>query len=65
MNEFMLLIRNEIDHQATWSPEQHKRFLKSCEHYIGKLKREGIPGSNISVERDASRHRRMRPSLSR
>lgn len=21
MKEFMLLIRNEIDHQATWSPE--------------------------------------------
>lgn len=41
MNEFMLLVRNEIDHQAAWSQEQHKQFLKSCEHYIGKLEREG------------------------
>jgi len=41
MKEFMLLIRNEIDHQAEWSPEQHKQFLKKCEIYIGKLKKEG------------------------
>jgi hypothetical protein len=41
MNEFMLLIRNEIDHQAAWSPEQHQQFLKSCENYIGKLKKDG------------------------
>lgn len=41
MKEFMLLIRNEIDHQATWSPEQNERFLKRCEVYIGNLKKAG------------------------
>jgi hypothetical protein len=41
MKEFMLLIRNEIDHQAGWSPEKQQQFLKSCESYIGKLKKEG------------------------
>jgi len=41
MKEYMLLIRNEIDHQAAWSPERHQRFLKSCESYIGKLKQDG------------------------
>ena len=37
----MLLIRNEIDHQAAWSPEQHKQFLKKCEDYIGSLTKQG------------------------
>ena len=41
MQEFMLLIRNRIDHQATWPPEQHEQFLKKCEGYIGNLKKEG------------------------
>jgi len=41
MKEFMLLIRNEIDHQTSWSPEQHKQFLKKCEDYIGNLTKEG------------------------
>ena len=41
LKEFMLLIRNEIDHQAAWSPERHQQFLKSCENYIGKLKKDG------------------------
>jgi len=41
MKEFMLLIRNEIDHQATWSAEQHQQFLKKCEDYIGHLTKEG------------------------
>jgi hypothetical protein len=41
MKEFMLLIRNEIDHQATWSPEQHQEFLKKCEDYIVNLTKEG------------------------
>jgi hypothetical protein len=39
MKEFMLLIRNQIDHQAEWSPERHEQFLKGCETYIGKLKK--------------------------
>ncbi len=37
MKEFMLLIRNEIDHQASWSPEQHRQFLKKCEACIVEL----------------------------
>jgi hypothetical protein len=41
MNEFMLLIRNEIDHQTAWSPERHQQFLKSCENYIDKLNKDG------------------------
>jgi hypothetical protein len=41
MKEFMLLIRNEIDHQATWSPEKSEQFLKKCEIYIGTLKKAG------------------------
>jgi len=41
MKEFMLLIRNQVDHQAAWSSEQHQKFLKACESYIGKLKTEG------------------------
>ena len=41
MKEFMLLVRNEIDHQAAWSPEQHRQFLKKCEEYIGNLTKEG------------------------
>ena len=41
MKEFMLLIHNEIDHQANWSPEQHQQFLKACEAYIGDLKKDG------------------------
>jgi hypothetical protein len=41
MKEFILLIRNEIDHQVGWSSEKQQQFLKSCESYIGKLKKEG------------------------
>ena len=41
MREFMLLIRNEIDHQSKWSAEQHKQFLSKCEVYIGNLTKEG------------------------
>jgi hypothetical protein len=41
MKEFMLLIRNNIDHQAGWPQERHENFLKKCEHYIGSLKKEG------------------------
>ncbi|MBI1766773.1 MAG: hypothetical protein HYR67_00180 [Bacteroidetes bacterium] len=39
MKEFMLLIRNEIDHQKSWPEAKHKKFLKSCENYIDRLKR--------------------------
>ena len=41
MKEFMLLIRNEIDHQAAWPPEQLQQFLKKCEGYIASLTKEG------------------------
>ncbi len=41
MKEFMLLIRNVIDHQSAWSNDHQQQFLKSCENYIGKLKSEG------------------------
>ena len=41
MKEFMLLIRNEIDHQSAWPPEKHQQFLKKCEDYIGYLTKEG------------------------
>ena len=37
----MLFIRNEIDHQAAWSREQHQQFLKKCEDYIGSLTKKG------------------------
>lgn len=40
MREFMLLIRNEIDYQSSWSSGQHQEFLKKCESYIDRLKRE-------------------------
>lgn len=62
MKEFMLLIRNEIDHQSSWPEEYHLQFLNKCKEYIdnlkadGKLKsaqpliREGIMLSNSSGE---------------
>jgi hypothetical protein len=40
MKEFMLLIRNKLDHQAEWSQEQHQEFLKKCELYIDNLKKD-------------------------
>ena len=39
MKEFMLRILNEIDHQQSWSAEQHQQFLKKCEVYIENLKK--------------------------
>jgi hypothetical protein len=41
MKEFMLLIRNEIDHQAKWLPEQHSEFLRKCRVYIEHLTKTG------------------------
>jgi hypothetical protein len=41
MIEFMLLIRNEVDHQAQWTQDQHRQFLKKCEEYVSSLKDEG------------------------
>ena len=41
MREFMLLIRNEADHQEAWPKEKHRQFLKACEVYIDRLKKDG------------------------
>ena len=41
IREFMLLIRNEIDHQTAWSTEQHEQFLEKCRVYIGNLTKSG------------------------
>jgi hypothetical protein len=41
MKEFMLLIRNEIDHQAEWPPERHQEFLNKCRDYIAGLTEQG------------------------
>jgi len=41
MPEFMLLIKNLADHQASWPPERHLTFVKQCELYIGELERDG------------------------
>ncbi len=40
MKEFMLLIRNQIDHQVEWTTKFHQSFLKKCELYITNLKNE-------------------------
>jgi hypothetical protein len=41
MKEFMLLIRNEGDGKANFSPEQHQQFLNACKVYIEKLTKNG------------------------
>jgi hypothetical protein len=41
LKEFMLLIRNEVDHQDSWPPEQHQQFLNKCADYIATLTNEG------------------------
>jgi len=41
MKEFMLLIRNEGDAKANFSPEQHQQFLNACMVYIQKLTKNG------------------------
>jgi len=41
MPEFMLLVRNQADHQASWTRERHLAFVKQCEAYIGELKGGG------------------------
>jgi hypothetical protein len=39
--EFMLLIRNQVDHLSHLSPEENQQFLKACQDYIGGLIKEG------------------------
>ncbi len=41
MKEFMFFIRKESNSEETLSPEKHQQFLKGCETYIGKLKKDG------------------------
>lgn len=41
MKEFMLLIRNQGDHKAGFSAEQHQEFLNKCGVYITDLKKNG------------------------
>jgi hypothetical protein len=41
MKEFKFLIRNEDDGKAAFSPEQQQQFLKACEVYIDKLRKNG------------------------
>ncbi len=41
MKEFMLLIRNEINHQDGWNDEKQHSFLKACEKYIDNLTNDG------------------------
>ena len=41
MKEFMFFIRKRANSKETLSAEQHQQFLKGCELYIGKLKKEG------------------------
>jgi hypothetical protein len=41
MKEYMLFIRNAIDHQAGMSQEQHQQFLKACQVYIEDLQSKG------------------------
>ena len=48
----MLLIRNEIDHQASWSPKMTEQFLKDCSVYINKLMTEGKLKSAQPLIRD-------------
>ncbi len=41
MKEYMLLIRNRINHQDSWTPEYFDKFLRACEVYIGQIKNAG------------------------
>ncbi len=51
MKEFMFFIRKQSGSKETLSTEQHQKFLKGCELYIGKLKSEGKLISAQPIER--------------
>ena len=51
MKEFMFFIRKQVDSKETLSPVKHNAFLKSCETYIEKLKKEGRLISAQPIER--------------
>ncbi len=54
MQEFMLLIRNHHDHQASWSPERERQFVEQCMHYIDDLKKQGTLVSAQPLVREGS-----------
>ena len=39
--EFMLYVRNSGDAKISLTAEDHLAFIKQCENYIGRLKKEG------------------------
>lgn len=41
MQEFMLLVRNSVQHQANFKPEDQQEFLEQCRIYIEGLKAKG------------------------
>ena len=41
MKEFMFFIRKQTNSKHTLSPERHQQFLKGCERYIDRLRKEG------------------------
>jgi hypothetical protein len=41
MKEFMFFIRKQSDSKKELPSDVHEQFLKSCEQYINKLKKEG------------------------
>jgi hypothetical protein len=51
MKEFMFFIRKSEDSSKTLALETHLQFLKSCENYIGRLKKEGKLISAQPIER--------------
>ena len=52
MKEFMLLIRNEGDSKAAFSPDQKQQFLKACQVYIEDLIKKGHLKSAQPLERE-------------
>jgi hypothetical protein len=54
MKEFMFFIRKQSDSKLTLSPEKHEQFLKGCETYIDKLRKEGKLISAHPIEREGA-----------
>ncbi len=56
MNEFIVLVRNDSEHQATWSTEQHRQFLADFEEYINNLSKD----QKIKSSRQRARRGRIK-----
>jgi hypothetical protein len=41
VSEYMLRILNRGDHQAAWTSDRHREFVKKCETYIMELQQMG------------------------